>query len=88
MEPIIDVANLTKSFSKKTVVYAVSFSVEKGSLFAFLGQNGAGKTTTINMLIGLIRQEKGEILYPPLPRSAFHVSGTCRPFIQRGCCNL
>ncbi|MGI6529827.1 MAG: ATP-binding cassette domain-containing protein [Clostridia bacterium] len=63
MEYIIEVKKLTKSFSKKTVVDCISFFVEKGSLFAFLGQNGAGKTTTINMIIGLLSQEEGEILY-------------------------
>lgn len=63
MEHIIEVKKLTKSFTKKTVVDSISFSVEKGSLFAFLGQNGAGKTTTINMIIGLLNQEEGEILY-------------------------
>lgn len=67
MEHIISVKNLTKSFSKKTVVDSISFSIEKGSLFAFLGQNGAGKTTTINMIIGLLKQEEGEILYKGLP---------------------
>jgi multidrug/hemolysin transport system ATP-binding protein len=63
LEPIIEVKNLSKSFSQKTVVDSISFTVEKGSQFAFLGQNGAGKTTTINMIIGLLSQEEGEILY-------------------------
>ena len=63
MQNIIDVKNLKKSFGEKIAVNDLSFSVEKGSLFAFLGQNGAGKTTTINMIIGLIASDSGEVLY-------------------------
>lgn len=67
MENIIEIKNLTKSFSGKKVVDAISFAVKKGSLFAFLGQNGAGKTTTINMIVGLLRPEQGVILYNGSP---------------------
>ena len=63
MSNVITVKNLVKSFGGKTVVDSISFSVEKRSLFAFLGQNGAGKTTTINMIIGLIGKDSGEIHY-------------------------
>ncbi|MDR1928329.1 MAG: ABC transporter ATP-binding protein [Oscillospiraceae bacterium] len=59
--PILEVSGLTKRFGEKTVVDGISFSVEKGGLFAFLGQNGAGKTTSINMITGLLRRDGGEI---------------------------
>lgn len=39
----------------------LSFHVEKGEVFAFLGSNGAGKTTTIKMILGLIQKDRGEI---------------------------
>ena len=60
---IVEVKNLSKQFDGKTVVDNVSFGIEKKSFFAFLGQNGAGKSTTINMIIGLLSRDGGEILY-------------------------
>ena len=67
MQNIIEVKNLTKTFGDKTVVDGISFAVPRRSLFAFLGQNGAGKTTTINMIIGLLSRNGGEILYNGSP---------------------
>lgn len=67
MQNIIEVKELKKSFNEKTVVDSISFNVKKHSLFAFLGQNGAGKTTTINMIIGLINRNGGEIFYNGSP---------------------
>lgn len=58
---IIDVRNVVKVFEYFTAVNKISFSVEKGKIFAFLGPNGAGKTTTIKMLTTLLKQTSGEI---------------------------
>jgi multidrug/hemolysin transport system ATP-binding protein len=63
VQNIIEVKNLTKIYNARTVVDSISFAVPKCSLFAFLGQNGAGKTTTINMIIGLVNRNGGEIYY-------------------------
>lgn len=60
---IIKVENLSKSFGQLKAVDNLSFKVESGKLFAFLGQNGAGKSTTINMLIGTLERDKGDIFY-------------------------
>lgn len=62
-ENVIEVRQLKKAFSGKVAVDGLSFAVEEGSLFAFLGQNGAGKSTTINMLIGLLQRDGGDIRY-------------------------
>jgi ABC-2 type transport system ATP-binding protein len=59
--PIITVSNLIKKFGDMTAVNGISFSVEKGEIFAFLGPNGAGKTTTIKMLTTLLSPTSGEI---------------------------
>ncbi len=60
MQEIIKVTHLTKKFKEVTAVNDISFSVQKGELFGFLGENGAGKTTTINMLCTLLAVTSGE----------------------------
>jgi len=49
-EPVISVDSLTKRFGDFTAVDAISFEVNKGEIFGFLGANGAGKTTAMRML--------------------------------------
>lgn len=61
-ENVIEIRGLNKSFGEIHAVRDVSFSVKKGSLFAFLGANGAGKSTTIAMLCGQLAKDSGEIL--------------------------
>lgn len=53
MEKVIIAENLTKKFGHFTAVDNISFEVEKGEIFGFLGANGAGKTTAMRMLCGL-----------------------------------
>ena len=59
---IIEVKNLTKTFSKFIAVNDISFSVKKGEIFGLLGPNGAGKSTTLRMLSTLARPTKGTAL--------------------------
>ena len=59
--PIIEVKNLTKKFGDFTAVNDVSFSVEKGEIFAFLGPNGAVKSTTIKILTTLLSPTAGHL---------------------------
>lgn len=61
MSEIIKVSGLKKYFGEIKAVDDVSFSIEKGELFGFLGVNGAGKSTTINMLCTLSRPTAGEV---------------------------
>lgn len=58
---ILECTNLTKSYKGKYVVNNLSFSVNKGEIFAFIGSNGAGKTTTIKMILGLVCIDSGEV---------------------------
>ncbi|MBS4044444.1 MAG: ABC transporter ATP-binding protein [Chitinophagaceae bacterium] len=58
---IIKVENLSKQFSKINAVNNISFTVNKGDIYGFLGQNGAGKSTTIRMLLTLIQPTSGSI---------------------------
>lgn len=50
---IIQVKDLTKQFGSFTAVDHITFEVERGEIFGFLGANGAGKTTAMRMLCGL-----------------------------------
>lgn len=50
---IIQVKDLTKQFGAFTAVDHITFEVERGEIFGFLGANGAGKTTAMRMLCGL-----------------------------------
>ena len=49
-DPMIEVAELQRTFGKKEAVRGISFTVRQGEIFGLLGPNGAGKTTTIGML--------------------------------------
>ena len=62
-DKVIIADKLTKRFGDFTAVDAISFEVNRGEIFGFLGANGAGKTTAMRMLSGLvianIRQSDG-----------------------------
>ncbi|MEO7209693.1 MAG: ABC transporter ATP-binding protein [Chitinophagaceae bacterium] len=60
-EEIIQVRNVSKSFNNAKAVNDLSFTVQKGDVYGFLGQNGAGKSTMIRMLLTLIKPTKGSI---------------------------
>lgn len=61
MSPIVKVTSLTKQFNNLTAVQDLSFSVNEGDVYGFLGQNGAGKSTTIRMLLTLIKPTQGTV---------------------------
>lgn len=57
--PAIDVRSLEKRFGAVSAVDRVTFTVDAGEVFGFMGHNGAGKTTTLRMLLGLTRPTGG-----------------------------
>ena len=59
-EPAIEAKDLTKKFGDFTAVDHVSFRIERGEIFGFLGSNGCGKTTTMKMLTGLLPSSEGK----------------------------
>ena len=61
MDKIIEVSNLQKNYSNLCAVKNISFYVERGKLFSFLGSNGAGKSTTIDILCTLMNFDGGEV---------------------------
>ena len=71
MSSVIQVQGLTKKFGHHfTAVNDLSFSVNKGDVYGFLGQNGAGKSTTIRMLLSLITPTSGSIEIFGMPLQA------------------
>ena len=61
MKAVIQVQHLSKQYKNITAVDALSFSVNEGEVYGFLGENGAGKSTTIRMLLTLVQPTRGEI---------------------------
>ena len=59
--PVIRVEGIRKQFRNQEVLKGVSFEVQAGQTFAFLGRNGAGKTTLIRMLLGLLASDAGSV---------------------------
>jgi beta-exotoxin I transport system ATP-binding protein len=59
MTPVVEVADLTRTFGPRRGVADLSFAIGPGEVFGFLGPNGAGKSTTIRLLLGLIRPTSG-----------------------------
>ena len=59
---MIEIKNVTKKYGNKKAVDDVSFTVNDGDIFAFIGHNGAGKTTLIKSIVGIHDFDEGEIL--------------------------
>ncbi len=63
LDCILKVDSILKQFGKLNAVNDLSFSINRGEIFALLGPNGAGKTTTVRMLMDIIKPDKGKIEY-------------------------
>jgi ABC-2 type transport system ATP-binding protein len=61
-ETFIEFRNVSKKYKELLALDKISFSINKGDTFGYIGPNGAGKTTTIKILVGLIRDYKGNVL--------------------------
>jgi ABC-2 type transport system ATP-binding protein len=66
MNAPIHIKDVEKSFAlrlgKHKVLHGISLSIEKGEVFGFIGPNGAGKSTLINLIMGFLRPDAGQIL--------------------------
>lgn len=69
MSDIITVNNFRMQFGTTEVIHDLTFSVQKGETFGFLGSNGSGKTTTIRALLGIYQPTSGELLIDGKPYS-------------------
>jgi len=77
-EPVIIARDLTCCFGDFTAVDRVSFTIERGEIFGFVGSNGSGKTTTMKMLTGLLPPSEGEALLFGKPLDARDISARSR----------
>ena len=59
---MIEIKNVTKKYGDNTAIKDVSFNVNDGEIFAFIGHNGAGKTTLIKAIVGIHKFDEGDIL--------------------------
>lgn len=62
LNPVVSVESFAMSFGLKEVIKDLSFTVNQGEVFGFLGANGAGKTTTIRTLLALFEPTGGKLL--------------------------
>ena len=77
-EPVITARDLTCRFGDFTAVDRVSFTIERGEIFGFVGSNGCGKTTTMKMLTGLLPPSEGEALLFGKPLDARDITARSR----------
>ena len=77
-EPVIIARDLTRRFGDFTAVDRVSFTIERGEIFGFVGSNGCGKTTTMKMLTGLLAPSEGEALVFGKPPDASDIESRAR----------
>lgn len=68
--PLLEVRHLHQRFGDVVAVEDVSFSIDAGVCFGLLGPNGAGKSTTIEIIEGIRKPTRGEVLYRGAPRDA------------------
>lgn len=59
---MIEVKNLTKKYGEHVAVNGISFTVEDGHIYGFLGENGAGKSTTMNIITGCLAATEGSVV--------------------------
>lgn len=62
MQNIIEIIDLKKYYGQVKAVDGITFNVQKGELFSFLGLNGAGKSTTISIICGTLKKDAGKVL--------------------------
>ena len=60
MNPVVEIANLERTFGDQHAVDGITFTVESGEVFGLLGPNGAGKTTTVRLLNGILPPSAGQ----------------------------
>ena len=61
-KPILKLQNISLSFQHRQILENISFEINQGEIFGMLGPNGVGKSTIFNLVTGLIKPDKGDII--------------------------
>ena len=61
-KPILKLQNISLSFQNRQILENISFEINQGEIFGMLGPNGVGKSTIFNLVTGLIKPNKGDII--------------------------
>jgi branched-chain amino acid transport system ATP-binding protein len=83
MAALLEVANVSKSFSGLRAVADVTFAVPEGAIFAVIGPNGAGKTTLFNLIAGVFAPDNGTIAFVGARIDGLSPDAVCRRGIGR-----
>jgi ABC-2 type transport system ATP-binding protein len=67
---VLEIADVTKRFGTRQALAGVSFAVQPGEVFGFVGSNGAGKTTTMRIVLGVLQADDGEVRWKGVPIDA------------------
>ena len=63
-EEVLRTEDLVKIYGGRAVVNGIRLDVAQGEIVGLLGKNGAGKTTTFYMIVGLVRPNRGQVIFP------------------------
>ncbi|EDP75124.1 ABC transporter ATP-binding protein [Hydrogenivirga sp. 128-5-R1-1] len=80
---LLEVRDLYKSFGGNRVMEGVSFSLEEGEVLGIVGPNGSGKTTLMNVISGILREDRGEVLFQGKKVSSLRPSSRARMGMSR-----
>ena len=83
MNSILTVKNLGISFGSNEVLKSVNFSLQQGKVLGVIGPNGAGKTVMLNVLTGILKPTKGNIIYQDRDITTQSVTERCYAGIGR-----
>ncbi len=80
---VLEARNLTKYFGALAAVNSVDFSVQKGEILGMIGPNGAGKSTLFNVIMGVYKPDKGEVIFKGGTISGLKPHRICRMGIAK-----
>ena len=80
---LLEGRNLTKYFGALAAVNSVNFSVEKGEILGMIGPNGAGKSTLFNVIMGVYKPDRGEVVLKGKTVSGLKPHKICRMGIAK-----
>jgi len=62
-EIMLKIQNVDKYYGKQKVIDDLNMIIYKNDIYGFIGENGSGKTTTIKLITGLLKKDRGSIIF-------------------------